>query len=165
MVEKTLPMIGPSSIRTAMTTIATKTRINAYSTSPWPFSLGANNMVFFSFRFRFPRSHPRIYLHYKLYGQKCKTKGWHFTNNNVSLKILPIPDSAKNNPQNTRYATARAGTEKPTRVPFPIALSISKAPPSISVRSLINFNPRLLPCSSVSVSTPLPLSSTVTRIN
>jgi hypothetical protein len=163
--EKTLPMIGPSSIRTAMTTIATKTRINAYSTSPWPFSLGANNMVFFSFRFRFPRSRPQIYKHYKLCSQKYKPQGLHFTNNNVSLTILQIPDSARVILQNMRYVAPRAGTEKPTRVPFPTALSISKVPPSISARSFISFNPRLLPCSSISVSTPLPLSSTVTRIS
>src|SRR5258706_441219 len=41
---KTLPMIGPRTIRAAITTMATKTRIRAYSTSPWPFSLGVNNM-------------------------------------------------------------------------------------------------------------------------
>jgi hypothetical protein len=29
--------------------MATKTRINAYSTKPCPFSFGANNMGFFSF--------------------------------------------------------------------------------------------------------------------
>jgi hypothetical protein len=43
---KTLPMIGPRISKTAITTTATKTRINAYSTKPWPFSLGANNMGF-----------------------------------------------------------------------------------------------------------------------
>ena len=42
----TLPIAGPSRARMTITTIATKTRINAYSTRPWPFSLGANNMTF-----------------------------------------------------------------------------------------------------------------------
>jgi len=41
---KTLPIIGPRIINTAKTTITTKTRIRAYSTRPWPFSLGENNM-------------------------------------------------------------------------------------------------------------------------
>src|SRR5450759_5009194 len=42
----TLPMTGPRIIKTAITTTATKTRIKAYSTKPWPFSFGANNMGF-----------------------------------------------------------------------------------------------------------------------
>jgi hypothetical protein len=42
---KTLPMIGPRISNTAITTTATKTRINAYSTRPWPFSFGANNIA------------------------------------------------------------------------------------------------------------------------
>jgi hypothetical protein len=42
----TLPMTGPRINKTAITTTATKTRINAYSTRPWPFSFGANNIVF-----------------------------------------------------------------------------------------------------------------------
>ena len=46
---KTLPTMGPSRVKTAITTTATKTRINAYSTKPWPFSFGANNMGFSSF--------------------------------------------------------------------------------------------------------------------
>src|SRR5512140_3485233 len=49
MVLNVLPMIGPRIIRAAITTMATRTRINAYSTSPWPFSLGANNMGLSSF--------------------------------------------------------------------------------------------------------------------
>jgi hypothetical protein len=32
---------------TAMTTMATSARMMAYSTSPWPFSFGANNMIAF----------------------------------------------------------------------------------------------------------------------
>jgi hypothetical protein len=39
-------MTGPRIIKTAITTTATKTRIKAYSTKPWPFSFGANNMGF-----------------------------------------------------------------------------------------------------------------------
>ena len=35
----------PSRPRMTITTIAIKTRINAYSTKPWPFSFAANNMV------------------------------------------------------------------------------------------------------------------------
>jgi hypothetical protein len=45
-VLKTLAMIGPRINKTAITTTATKTRINAYSTRPWPLSFGANNMGF-----------------------------------------------------------------------------------------------------------------------
>jgi hypothetical protein len=43
----TLPMTGPRINKTAITTTATKTRIKAYSTRPWPFSFGANNMGFY----------------------------------------------------------------------------------------------------------------------
>jgi hypothetical protein len=42
---KTLPMIGPRIMSTAKTTIAIKTRINAYSTRPWPLSFKTNNMA------------------------------------------------------------------------------------------------------------------------
>ncbi len=48
---KTLPIAGPSSARITITTTATKTRINAYSTRPWPFSLGANSIFVTSFLF------------------------------------------------------------------------------------------------------------------
>jgi hypothetical protein len=44
-----LPMTGPSNNKAAITTIATKTRINAYSTKPWPLSRGENNMAFSPF--------------------------------------------------------------------------------------------------------------------
>jgi hypothetical protein len=46
---KTLPIIGPRISKTAITTTATKTRINAYSTKPWAFSSMVNNMVSTSF--------------------------------------------------------------------------------------------------------------------
>jgi hypothetical protein len=49
MVLKVLPILGPSKRMTAITTIATRARMIAYSTRPWPFSLGANNMVLFPF--------------------------------------------------------------------------------------------------------------------
>src|SRR5512135_2481224 len=45
MVLNVLPITGPRIIRAAKTTMATKTRIKAYSTKPWPFSCGANNMA------------------------------------------------------------------------------------------------------------------------
>lgn len=45
MLLKTLPMAGPSRARITITTTATRTRINAYSTRPCPFSFGANNIV------------------------------------------------------------------------------------------------------------------------
>jgi len=45
MVLNVLPILGPSRRITAITTIATRARMIAYSTSPWPCSLGANNMV------------------------------------------------------------------------------------------------------------------------
>ena len=45
--EKMSPMAGPSRARITITTMATKTRINAYSTKPWPFSFGANNIGYF----------------------------------------------------------------------------------------------------------------------
>ena len=45
---KTLPIAGPRRAKMTITTTATRTRINAYSTRPCPFScsLGANNMGF-----------------------------------------------------------------------------------------------------------------------
>jgi hypothetical protein len=43
---KILPIAGPRRAKITITTTATKTRIRAYSTKPWPFSLGANNIVF-----------------------------------------------------------------------------------------------------------------------
>src|SRR5258706_16420298 len=55
---KTLPMIGPRTIRAAITTMATKTRISAYSTSPWPFSLRATNIGLSSFPCYFLRRPP-----------------------------------------------------------------------------------------------------------
>jgi hypothetical protein len=39
-----LPITGPNNIRAAITTIATITKINAYSTSPWPFSFLENSI-------------------------------------------------------------------------------------------------------------------------
>jgi hypothetical protein len=42
-------MIGPSSKRTAKTTMATKTRINAYSTRPCPRSFKENSTAITSF--------------------------------------------------------------------------------------------------------------------
>ena len=45
-VLNTLATIGPSNIKEAITTIAIKTRISAYSTRPCPFSFGANNTAF-----------------------------------------------------------------------------------------------------------------------
>jgi hypothetical protein len=38
------PITGPNIIKAAITTIATITKIIAYSTSPWPFSFGENNI-------------------------------------------------------------------------------------------------------------------------
>jgi len=63
MVLKVLPILGPSKRMTAMTTMATSARMIAYSTRPWPFSLGANNMVN-SFRKMFVSSedHPQNYI-------------------------------------------------------------------------------------------------------
>ena len=49
MVLKVLPILGPSKRITAITTMATSARIIAYSTRPWPFSFGANNMVVIPF--------------------------------------------------------------------------------------------------------------------
>jgi hypothetical protein len=39
-----LPITGPNTIRAAITTIATITKIKAYSTSPWPFSFLENSI-------------------------------------------------------------------------------------------------------------------------
>lgn len=44
-----LPSCGPSKAKIAITTIATKTRINAYSTNPWPSSCGTYNKILTSF--------------------------------------------------------------------------------------------------------------------
>jgi hypothetical protein len=46
-VLNTFPIAGPRRARITITTIATKTRINAYSTRPWPFSFGANNIAYY----------------------------------------------------------------------------------------------------------------------
>jgi hypothetical protein len=46
--ENVLPIAGPSKVRITMTTITTSTKIKAYSTNPWPFSRGLNN-IFTSF--------------------------------------------------------------------------------------------------------------------
>jgi hypothetical protein len=48
-VLKTFLTSGPIIVSAAITTTATKTRINAYSTIPWPFSFKANNIAFSSF--------------------------------------------------------------------------------------------------------------------
>jgi hypothetical protein len=50
----TFPIAGPSSVRIAITTTATKTRINAYSTRPCPFSFGAYNILFHHLSFFCP---------------------------------------------------------------------------------------------------------------
>jgi hypothetical protein len=44
MLEKIRPTAGPRRAKMTITTTATKTRIKAYSTRPWPFSFGANNI-------------------------------------------------------------------------------------------------------------------------
>jgi hypothetical protein len=41
----TLPRKGPMISRDAITTMATRTRIKAYSTNPCPLSLGENNIM------------------------------------------------------------------------------------------------------------------------
>jgi hypothetical protein len=38
---------------TAITTMATRARMIAYSTRPWPFSLGANNIMVIPFSINF----------------------------------------------------------------------------------------------------------------
>jgi hypothetical protein len=42
----TVEICVPRMVRTIMITMAINTRINAYSTIPWPFSFGENNMTF-----------------------------------------------------------------------------------------------------------------------
>ena len=64
MVLNTLPMMGPRIIKAAITTIATKTRIKAYSTKPWPFSLGENNMINFSFLSKMFKETLEVFLFY-----------------------------------------------------------------------------------------------------
>ena len=53
MVLKVLPIFGPSKRMTAITTMATRARMIAYSTRPWPFSLGANNIMVIPFSINF----------------------------------------------------------------------------------------------------------------
>jgi hypothetical protein len=43
--ENTEPICVPSAAIITITTMEIKTRINAYSTRPWPFSFGENNMI------------------------------------------------------------------------------------------------------------------------
>ncbi|KPL73907.1 hypothetical protein AC812_14095 [Bellilinea caldifistulae] len=47
-----LPMAGPSNAKITITTTATRTRINAYSTRPWAFSFGANSIYLTSLLFK-----------------------------------------------------------------------------------------------------------------
>src|SRR5512141_2290268 len=71
MVLKVLPILGPSKRMTAITTIATRARIIAYSTRPCPFSLGANNMLaLLSSRFD-PEEFPQ-YFHDMVSNQKLQ---------------------------------------------------------------------------------------------
>src|SRR3989304_3715623 len=54
MLNTTIPIAGQSNAKMTITTTATKTRINAYSTKPCPFSRGMNNIfVFTSFFLQF----------------------------------------------------------------------------------------------------------------
>ncbi len=45
MVLNMLPIIGPKKVKNAITTMITTTSANPYSTMPWPFSFGANNIT------------------------------------------------------------------------------------------------------------------------
>lgn len=60
-----LPILGPSKRMTAMTTMATSARMIAYSTRPWPFSFGANNiakLLSYKLRFSQPEDLPQYWL-------------------------------------------------------------------------------------------------------
>jgi hypothetical protein len=70
MLEKILPIAGPRMARITITTTATKTRIKAYSTKPWPFSFGANSIVFTSFLF-VECNAPGTNYYYKDFGENC----------------------------------------------------------------------------------------------
>ena len=70
-VLKVLPTLGPSRRITAITTIATSARMIAYSTRPWPFSFGANNMVEILSKCNImfmPERHPQICFQYTDFG-------------------------------------------------------------------------------------------------
>ena len=47
MLLNVLPILGPSKRMTAITTMAMSARMIAYSTKPWPFSLGAKSIITF----------------------------------------------------------------------------------------------------------------------
>ena len=90
MLENTFPIIGPRMVKAAITTIATKTRINAYSTRPWPFSLGANNMGYFLLSSVFLVRCSLKYLYFTRYIPICKRAGLFSPIIYVSLTALIV---------------------------------------------------------------------------
>src|SRR5512143_1385168 len=67
MVLNVLPIMGPRIISAAKTTMATKTRIRAYSTRPWPLSAFESSMAESPFFGSSPATrHPRRYHYYSV---------------------------------------------------------------------------------------------------
>jgi len=61
----------------------------AYSTSPWPFSFGANNMVLFPFELIFvPEDRPQNYPQYIHFAEKFKALRGFSIYKIVSLSLL-----------------------------------------------------------------------------
>jgi len=85
MLEKVLPILGPSKFMTAITTIATRAIIIAYSTRPWPFSLGANNMVLFLSNKLLPEAHPQNFYSITISIKNSRLKRFHFIYRFVSV--------------------------------------------------------------------------------
>jgi hypothetical protein len=73
--EKIFAIAGPRIARITITTTATKTRIKAYSTKPWPFSFGANSIVVTSFLFVECNAPGTIY-YYRTFVKKCNMLGF-----------------------------------------------------------------------------------------
>jgi len=114
---KTLPMMGPRTIKAAITTMATKTRMRAYSTRPWPFSLGANNMWGNLLSLVFPGKTSAGCSYFTSERKKGKRVKGGSPNNYVSLtrlKAMPPPEEifqmrlAQDNPR-TNLSRIRGG--------------------------------------------------------
>ena len=85
---KVLPILGPSKVMTAMTTMATRARMIAYSTRPWPFSFGANNMLIFLSKNVLSEARPQNcpkYIHFRM---KIQAQNEQIVYKIVSLSIV-----------------------------------------------------------------------------
>ena len=88
MVLKILRTSGPMSVNAAMTTIATRTSINAYSTIPCPRSLSKNNILLSPF---FKIEYRAYYTHFDQIYNYRPAKTWPMAAEPISM--IPMEDS------------------------------------------------------------------------